>query len=261
MGIGFGLIMLAIGAAMIIMANEIITNYIGIGPGLGKAKETEKAIIKIVEIFIKQKKPLVIDADAIKPIGEKLDIIKNSKTVVTPHKEEFRKLTGIILPKDIDSKIKIVQEFAEKLSISIFLKGYIDILSNGKKTKINKIHNEAMTVGGTGDVLAGIIGTLLSKGVEPFNAIRIAAFLNGEAGNNAFDKKIGNDSLLRDSLNSETILKMCLMCLLYSGWRILPACPARPPLRRPWRPNRSALPGRRHGPRRSDVPPSTEWPG
>ena len=164
-------------------------NAIVIGPGLGKAKETEKAIIKIVEIFIKQKKPLVIDADAIKPIGEKLDIIKNSKTVVTPHKEEFRKLTGIILPKDIDSKIKIVQEFAEKLSISIFLKGYIDILSNGKKTKINKIHNEAMTVGGTGDVLAGIIGTLLSKGVEPFNAIRIAAFLNGEAGNNAFDKK------------------------------------------------------------------------
>ena len=46
-----------------------------------------------------------------------------------------------------------------------------------------------MTVGGTGDVLAGIIGALLSKGVEPFNAIRIAAFLNGEAGNEAFNKK------------------------------------------------------------------------
>jgi NAD(P)H-hydrate epimerase len=46
-----------------------------------------------------------------------------------------------------------------------------------------------MTVGGTGDVLAGIIGALLSKGVQPFNAVRIAAFLNGEAGNEAFRKK------------------------------------------------------------------------
>ncbi len=46
-----------------------------------------------------------------------------------------------------------------------------------------------MTVGGTGDVLAGIIGALLSKGVEPFNAMRIAAFLNGEAGNEGFKKK------------------------------------------------------------------------
>jgi NAD(P)H-hydrate epimerase len=46
-----------------------------------------------------------------------------------------------------------------------------------------------MTVGGTGDVLAGIIGALLSKGVAPFNAVRIAAFLNGEAGNEAFRKK------------------------------------------------------------------------
>jgi NAD(P)H-hydrate epimerase len=160
-----------------------------IGPGLGKAKETEEAIIKIVKIFIEHNKPLVIDADAINPIGEQIEIIRNSRTVVTPHKEEFRKLTGFILPMSIESKIKTIQEFAEKMNISIFLKGFIDILSNGKNTKINKTHNVAMTVGGTGDVLAGIIGAMLSKGVEPFNAIRIAAFLNGEAGNKAFNKK------------------------------------------------------------------------
>lgn len=164
-------------------------NAVVIGPGLGNAKETEEAIIKIVEIIVDHNIPLVIDADAIKSIGVKIDTIRNSKTVVTPHKEEFRKLTGLILPEDINIKIKIVQEWAENLGISIFLKGHIDILSNGKTTKINKIHNEAMTVGGTGDVLAGIIGSLLSKGVEPFNAIRISAFLNGEAGNNVFDKK------------------------------------------------------------------------
>ncbi|UCF12646.1 MAG: NAD(P)H-hydrate dehydratase [Thermoplasmatales archaeon] len=160
-----------------------------IGPGLGAKKETKEAIIKIIELVIDQKKPLVIDADAINPIGEQLGVIENSTTIVTPHAGEFKELTGIDLSKDIDDRIRIVKEWAGKLGVTIFLKGYIDVLSDGKEVKLNKIHNEAMTVGGTGDVLAGVIGAMLSKGVIPFNAIRIAAFLNGEAGNESFNKK------------------------------------------------------------------------
>lgn len=160
-----------------------------IGPGLGNSKETKKAIIDTVVTVINQKKPLVIDADAIKPVGEQLGIIENSKTIITPHAQEFKELTGIDLSKDIDDKIRIVKKWANELGVTILLKGFIDILSDGKDVKLNKIHNEAMTVGGTGDVLAGIIGALLSKGIEPFNVVRIAAFLNGEAGNEAFNKK------------------------------------------------------------------------
>lgn len=159
------------------------------GPGLGNAKDTEDAIIPLINRIIQEKKPLVIDADAIKPIGENITVIKSSTTVVTPHVGEFKKLTGITLSQDIDTRVNAVQEWAEKIGITIFLKGYIDVLSNGTQVKLNKVHNEAMTVGGTGDVLAGIIGALLSKGVEPFNAVRIAAFLNGQAGNEAFQKK------------------------------------------------------------------------
>ena len=132
---------------------------------------------------------MVIDADAIKPVGNHPAILKNSKTIITPHAKEFKKLTGVDLSKDVEGRIKTVCMWAERLGVTIFLKAPVDILSNGKDTKLNKIHNEAMTVGGTGDVLAGILGALLSKGVEPFNAIRIAAFLNGEAGNKAFVKK------------------------------------------------------------------------
>jgi NAD(P)H-hydrate epimerase len=164
-------------------------NSMVIGPGLGNAKETKDAIIRIIEIAITKEKPIVIDADAIKAIADNIDLIKYSKTVVTPHHEEFRILTGLRLPDDIDKRIEIVEKWAKKLGISIFLKGFIDILSNGEKTKLNLIHNEAMTVGGTGDVLAGIIGALLSKDVDPFIAIRVAAFLNGKAGNNVFNKK------------------------------------------------------------------------
>ena len=160
-----------------------------LGPGLGTAPETEEAIIPVVQRILAEKKPLVIDADAMKPVGEHLDVIRDSLTVTTPHVGEFKKLTGIALTQDMDERIGSVQDWAGRLGITIFLKGFIDVLSDGKQTKLNKVHNEAMTVGGTGDVLAGIIGALLSKGVAPFNAVRIAAFLNGEAGNEAFRKK------------------------------------------------------------------------
>jgi hydroxyethylthiazole kinase-like uncharacterized protein yjeF len=160
-----------------------------LGPGLGTAPETEEAIIPVVQRIISEKKPLVVDADAMKPVGEHLDAIRRSTTVATPHVGEFKKLTGVGLSQDVDERISSVQDWARTLGITIFLKGFIDVLSDGTRTKLNKVHNEAMTVGGTGDVLAGIIGALLSKGVTPFNAARIAAFLNGEAGNEAFQKK------------------------------------------------------------------------
>jgi hydroxyethylthiazole kinase-like uncharacterized protein yjeF len=181
-----------------------------LGPGLGTAKETEETIAPLVQRIIAEKKPLVLDADAIKPVGENLSIIRNSPTVVTPHVGEFKKLTGITLSQDIDTRINTVNDWADKIGVTIFLKGYIDVLSDGRHIKQNKVHNEAMTVGGTGDVLAGVIGALLSKNVTPYNAVRIAAFLNGEAGNEAFRKK--SYGLLATDIIDEipTILKKYL---------------------------------------------------
>ncbi len=170
---------------------ELLEKCTGVilGPGLGASKQTEEAIIPLVERIIDKKKPLVLDADAIKPVGEHLSVIKNSPTIITPHVGEFKKLTGIALSQDLNQRITTVKEWANKVGTTIFLKGYIDVLSDGVSVKQNKVHNEAMTVGGTGDVLAGILGALLSKGVRPFDAVRVAAFLNGEAGNEAFLKK------------------------------------------------------------------------
>jgi NAD(P)H-hydrate epimerase len=160
-----------------------------IGPGLGTENDTQKAVEKIIDFFVKNKKPMVIDADAIKVIGNKPDIIKNSQMVITPHTGEFKELTGVKLSSNINERKKNVETWAKKLGVTILLKGPIDIMSDGKETKLNNIHNESMTVGGTGDVLAGIIGALLSKGVEPFNAARAGIFINGEAGNFAYKKR------------------------------------------------------------------------
>jgi NAD(P)H-hydrate epimerase len=160
-----------------------------IGPGLGNHKETQKSAKELIELFVQNKKSIVIDADAIQVIGDYPEIIKNSKTVVTPHSGEFKELTGVKLSENLEERKKHVKDWAKKLGIIIVLKGSTDIISNGLETKLNDVHNESMTVGGTGDVLAGIVAALLSKGIEPFNAARIGIFINGSAGNLAFKKR------------------------------------------------------------------------
>ena len=160
-----------------------------IGPGLGSNKKTKEAIEKIILKCAKRGKHLVIDADAIQVVGKKPSIVKYTETVLTPHAGEFKELTNVKLDDNLGNRKKKIEQWAKKLDVTILLKGPTDIISNGKQTKLNNIHNPAMTVGGTGDVLAGIVGSLLSKGIESFNAARIGAFLNGSAGNSAFEKK------------------------------------------------------------------------
>jgi len=160
-----------------------------IGPGLGNDDKTLIAVEKIIKFFVKSKKSIVVDADAIKVVGKNPGIIKNSKTVLTPHTGEFKELTGVSLSDRLDERVGKTKLWAKKIDATIILKGPIDVISNGDLVKLNDAHNQAMTVGGTGDVLAGVTGALVSKGVEPFNAARIAVFLNGYAGNIAFEKK------------------------------------------------------------------------
>jgi len=174
---------------------EIIEDYVPkidaaiIGPGLGSDKKTKDAVERFILKCANNAKKMVIDADAIQVVGKKPKIVKFSDTVITPHAGEFKELTNVKLDNNLEHRKKKVEEWARKLEVTILLKGATDIISNGEETKLNSVHNQAMTVGGTGDVLAGIVGALLSKGVEPFNAARIGAFLNGAAGNLAFEKK------------------------------------------------------------------------
>ena len=139
--------------------------------------------------FIRQcSKPLVIDADAITAVSSDHALLEGSVGVLTPHAGEFKTLTGIELPNDYEERIPFVSETAGKLGMTILLKGRIDVISDGVSTKLNRTGNPAMTVGGTGDVLAGETVALLSRGLTPYNAARIAAFTNGSAGDMALDQ-------------------------------------------------------------------------
>jgi len=174
---------------------EVIEEYIPkvdtvvIGPGLGSDKSTKEVIERIILRSAKRNKSMIIDADAIQVVGKKPAIIKYSDTVITPHAGEFKDLTRVKLDNNLVHRKEKVEEWAKRLDVTILFKGPVDVISDGTRTKLNDIHNRAMTVGGTGDVLAGIVGGLLSKGLEPFNAARVGAFLNGSAGNAAFERK------------------------------------------------------------------------
>jgi ADP-dependent NAD(P)H-hydrate dehydratase / NAD(P)H-hydrate epimerase len=152
-----------------------------LGPGLGLHSETKEAVNQIIEQLEKTKTPLLLDADGLKAfVAFKRKL--GCPAVLTPHAREYEILTGEKLPKSFEDKVQSVQKAAKKLGVTILLKGPVDVISDGVQTKFNFTGNPAMTVGGTGDVLSGIVGGLLAMGTNSFNAAVAGAFVNGAAG-------------------------------------------------------------------------------
>ena len=157
-----------------------------IGPGLGATDATKDAIRVLVRAL---NLPMVLDADALTAAGEDPGCLAGKRGVVTPHHKEYEVLTGTTLPGDLRGIIEAAKGFARKSGFTVLLKGAPDVITDGNSHRLNKVHNVGMTVGGTGDALAGICGGLLAKRVPPFLAARMAAFANGYAGNLAFESK------------------------------------------------------------------------
>ncbi|MGQ9624495.1 MAG: NAD(P)H-hydrate dehydratase [Candidatus Bathycorpusculaceae bacterium] len=158
------------------------------GPGLGLHMETKEAVKAIIEIVEGAGKPLLLDADGLKAFAEfkrKLNV----SAVLTPHAGEYTALTGNKLPEGLMEKVSKVQKTAAELGVTLLLKGPIDIVSNGKRFKLNFTGNPGMTVGGTGDILSGIVGAFLAQGADPFEAAVAGAFVNGAAGDFVFEER------------------------------------------------------------------------
>jgi NAD(P)H-hydrate epimerase len=170
-----------------------------IGGGLGRSLETQEAILEYLsQIDV----PIVVDADAIHAVSKNKEVLSGKKFIMTPHSYEFFITTGInISSLSQKEKERIVLEEANRLKGIIILKGNIDIISDGKEVVINKTGNPSMTVGGTGDVLTGICGALLARGVDPFLSAQAATFINGSAADIAV-KEFGEGMLATDVINN-----------------------------------------------------------
>ncbi|MGC8607681.1 MAG: NAD(P)H-hydrate dehydratase [Vulcanisaeta sp.] len=163
------------------------SHVIAIGPGLGLREETMKAVVELVSRAVDVGKKVVIDADAIKAIGElkRQDLITKN-VIVTPHAGEFKWLTGIDVTKEGNtwSKALMVRDVV-KSSLRggiVLLKGNVDVITDGQRYKVNFTGNPGMTVGGTGDVLTGVVSALMIKVQDPLEAAAIGAFITGLAG-------------------------------------------------------------------------------
>jgi NAD(P)H-hydrate epimerase len=151
------------------------------GPGLGLNAETQKFVNACVKAIETAGKPLLLDADGLKAFAEFKRPLK-VPLVLTPHAGEYTILTGRKLPEHVEERIAEVQKTAAELEAVILLKGQVDIVCDGARVKLNFTGNPGMTVGGTGDVLSGIVGALLAQNTDAFEAAVAGAFVNGVAG-------------------------------------------------------------------------------
>lgn len=170
-----------------------------IGGGMGRSEETQEVIL---EYLSQVSVPVVIDADAIHAVGKKPEIISGKNFLVTPHTYEFFVLTKKeVYQLSDEEKIKMVQKEAKRLQTTILLKGGVDIISDGKEVALSKTGTSFMTVGGTGDTLAGIAGAIIARGINPFEAGQAAAYINGLAGEIA-GKKLGESVMATDLIEA-----------------------------------------------------------
>ena len=167
--------------------------------GMGLAVQDIEALKLLVKSLIERDVRLSLDASALRK--EILPIIKAKNVLVTPHASEFERLFGEKIPDNKKTRISIVEKHAKKNSITILLKGMDDIITDGTKTLINSKKTPAMTVGGTGDVLSGIVASMLSQNRDVIEAAASAAFVNGQAGKTV-QKNLGMHMVATDLINA-----------------------------------------------------------
>jgi len=169
-------------------------NAVLIGPGLSGR---EKTLISVLDILRELKLPTVLDASAISVLKRIKKFPLDQEIVITPHGNEFKSLVDKDMNVDMnDSKSMIfLRSIAMDLGINILLKGPVDYVASSEGViEFNKTGNSGMTVGGTGDVLAGAVAGFLAQGYGAYQASRLGAYFVGKAGDR-LKRRMGNSFL------------------------------------------------------------------
>jgi NAD(P)H-hydrate epimerase len=155
-----------------------------IGPGLGQSREAQDRLIRIVRI----EKPMVIDADGLNilSLGKRWPASFKAQSVLTPHPGEMSRLGKLLgrneVASDEQGRIDIAVEAARSFSQTIVLKGRGTVVTDGDRIYVNTTGDSSLSKAGTGDVLSGIIGTLLGQKMDRFEAACAGVWLHGRAG-------------------------------------------------------------------------------
>ena len=148
-----------------------------VGPGLGQSEGTLAVVRAVLE---KAECPVVVDADGINVLSAHRDLLRGRKlpTILTPHDGEFARLGGVIG----EDRMAAAAALAEELGCVVLLKGHETCITDGTDGYLNPTGNPGMAVGGSGDVLAGVITAMLGAGLPPLEAAACGAWLHGASG-------------------------------------------------------------------------------
>ncbi len=154
-----------------------------IGPGLGRSEELDALVAALVG---EARCPVVLDADGINAMAGHIDRLREAACplILTPHDGEFLRLSpsAALPPADFDTRADRAMMLARQLGAVVLLKGYRTAITDGKRLYRNETGNPGMATGGSGDVLAGMLVSLLGQGLAPLEAAAAAAWLHGAAG-------------------------------------------------------------------------------
>lgn len=147
-----------------------------VGPGLGSDEDAVRSLRAVLAADV----PVVIDADGLNLLAERRELLgqRTAATVLTPHDREYQRLFGEVG----DDRIGAARRAAAESGATVLLKGYATVVAEpAGRCYVNPTGHPALATAGSGDVLAGLVGSLLATGIEPGRAAAIAAYLHGRA--------------------------------------------------------------------------------
>lgn len=148
-----------------------------IGPGIG---QSDGALAVLHTVLSEARCPVVVDADGINLLGKHKDLLRGrqSPTILTPHEMEFVRLGGDRNAERTEGTVALARE----LHCIVVRKGHESLITDGSSCYRNSTGNPGMAVGGSGDVLAGMIGAFLGQGIPPLEAAACGCWFHGAAG-------------------------------------------------------------------------------
>jgi len=170
-----------------------------IGPGLTTSASSKQ----LVKLVLKHSRvPVVVDADALNVLAPIEGSVSAAPLVLTPHPGEAARLLGTTTQRVQADRMQAVRELCQRSEATVVLKGHTTLVANGERYYCNTTGNPGMASGGSGDVLSGLLGALLARGLTPFDAASLGANIHGKAGDLARDGRGENGMVASDIVDA-----------------------------------------------------------
>ncbi len=173
------------------------SDVVGIGPGLGTGRTSEEILATVLTEY---RKPLVIDADGLNLLAQQPNLLYETEAsvILTPHIGEMMRLTDNTKEEILEDILQTARQFAREYGVICALKDARTVVSDGSRVYVNTSGNNGMAVGGSGDILTGVICGLLAQKMPAFDAAALGVYLHGLAGDAAQEKRSAYGMIARD---------------------------------------------------------------